>query len=108
MSISEAIHVVKINAPHTLKLEIEVKNIEEAIEAFEAGAEMILLDNMTIEDMSKVVSMNNGRAILEASGGININSIHSIAKCGVNIISIGALTHSSKSLDISLNFKPNN
>jgi len=108
MSISEAIHLVKINAPHTLKLEIEVKNIEEAIEAFEAGAEMILLDNMTIEDMSKVVSMNNGRAILEASGRININSIHSIAKCGVDIISIGALTHSSKSLDISLNFKPNN
>ena len=70
--------------------------------------EMILLDNMSPEAMAKVASLNRGRALLEASGGITLHSIQNIAKCGVDIISIGALTHSSKSLDISLNFKPKN
>ncbi|MBH52359.1 MAG: nicotinate-nucleotide diphosphorylase (carboxylating) [Chloroflexi bacterium] len=105
MSISKAISLVKSKAPHTLKLEIEVKNIEEAIEAIEAGAEMILLDNMSPEDMKEVASINQGKALLEASGGITLETVSMVAKSGVDLISVGALTHSSKALDISLNFK---
>ena len=105
MSISKAISLVKSKAPHTLKLEIEVKNIEEAIEAIEAGAEMILLDNMSPQDMKEVASINQGKALLEASGGITLETVSMVAKSGVDLISVGALTHSSKALDISLNFK---
>ena len=85
-----------------LQIEVEVKTPQEAVEAAEAGADIIMLDNMNIDDMRQAVRLINGRAKIEASGGITLDNIRSVAETGVDIISIGALTHSAKALDISL------
>ena len=92
----------KHNAPHTIKVEIEVESVEDATTAIEAGADLILLDNMTAEQMSQVTVLAKNRSLIEASGGINESSIVAIAKAGVDIISIGKLTHSVQALDMSL------
>ncbi|MDW8366919.1 MAG: carboxylating nicotinate-nucleotide diphosphorylase [Abditibacteriales bacterium] len=88
--------------PHTMKIEVEVKNLDELGEALEAHADIILLDNMTPDEMSAAVRLANGRALLEASGGIDERNVAEVAATGVDLISIGALTHSVKALDISL------
>ncbi len=85
-----------------LEVEIEADNLNEVKEAAEAGADYILLDNMTNEQMKEAIKINKGRSKLEASGGITIERIPSIAKIGVDFISVGALTHSVKAIDISL------
>jgi nicotinate-nucleotide pyrophosphorylase (carboxylating) len=85
-----------------LEVEIEADNLNEVKEASEAGADYILLDNMTNEQMEEAIKINKGRSKLEASGGITIERIPSIAKIGVDFISVGALTHSVKAIDISL------
>jgi nicotinate-nucleotide pyrophosphorylase (carboxylating) len=85
-----------------LEVEVEADNLNEVKEAAEAGADYILLDNMTNEEMKEAIKINNGRSRLEASGGITIERIPSIAKIGVDFISVGALTHSVKAIDISL------
>ena len=85
-----------------LRVEVEMKTFEEACEALDAGADIIMLDNMSIDEMRRVVGMTKGRALLEASGGINLDNVRSIAETGVDLISIGALTHSARALDISL------
>ncbi|MFH1487190.1 MAG: carboxylating nicotinate-nucleotide diphosphorylase [Chloroflexota bacterium] len=100
--IKAAISLARQAAPHTLKVEIEVQTCDEAREALEAGADIILLDNMPVAEMRRVVEMAGGRALLEASGGINMENVRAVAETGVDIISIGALTHSVKALDISL------
>lgn len=94
---------------HLLKVEVEVKNIDEFKEALEAGADVIMLDNMSIKDMKEAVKMRNKRieksnnkVLLEASGGINLENIREIAETGIDIISIGALTHSARAVDISM------
>jgi nicotinate-nucleotide pyrophosphorylase (carboxylating) len=92
----------KKNAPHTLKIEVEVTTVEEAVEALEAGADIIMLDNMSVEEMRRAVKSVGGRVILEASGGITLDNVRAVAETGVDLISIGALTHSVKALDISL------
>ena len=92
----------KEGAPHTLKVEIEVESMEEAREAVEARADIILLDNMTPEEMRRVVEMIGGRALVEASGGITLDTVREVAETGVDIISVGALTHSVTALNISL------
>jgi nicotinate-nucleotide pyrophosphorylase (carboxylating) len=84
-------------------IEIEVTTIDQAVEAVEAGADIVMLDNMSIDEMQKAVGLINRRAIVEASGGINRENVRQIAQTGVDIISIGALTHSARALDISLN-----
>jgi nicotinate-nucleotide pyrophosphorylase (carboxylating) len=84
-------------------VEIEVANIEQAAKAVEAGADIIMLDNMSTDEMQKAVGLINRRTIVEASGGINLENVRQIAQTGVDIISIGALTHSARALDISLN-----
>ena len=89
--------------PHTLRIEVEVTSFEEAQEAVEAGAEVILLDNMTPPEMARCVQMIAGRALTEASGGVTVDNAREIAESGVDIISSGALTHSARALDISLN-----
>ena len=101
-TISNIIKLARDRSPHTLKVEIEVESIDEAKEALEGGADVILLDNMTSSVMKDVVDLVNGRCILEASGGVNLNTVADIAKTGVNLISVGALTHSVKAMDISL------
>ncbi len=85
-----------------LKIEVEVKSPQEAVEAAEAMADIIMLDNMNLNDMRRAVQMIKGRAVIEASGGVTLDNIQAIAETGVDIISVGALTHSSKALDINL------
>ena len=102
-SITKAIEVIRVEIPHTTKIEVEVKNLEELNEALELKADIIMLDNMNIDTMKEAVSITNGRAILEASGNITDDTITEVAKTGVDIISVGALTHSFNSMDISLN-----
>jgi nicotinate-nucleotide pyrophosphorylase (carboxylating) len=102
--ITRAVEQARRSAPHTLRIEIEVTTVEEAREALEAGADIIMLDNMSIDAMRDAVQLIDGRAILEASGGITLENVAEVASTGVNLISIGALTHSAPSLDISLDF----
>lgn len=103
--ISQAVSQVRARVPHTLKIEVEVDNLEQLQEALEAGADIILLDNMDPAALKKAVKITKGRALLEASGGINENTIAAVAKTGVNIISSGAITHSAVSLDISFDME---
>ena len=102
LTISTIIELARDRSPHTLKVEIEVESIEEAKEALEGRADVILLDNMPSSVMKEVVDFVDGRCILEASGGVNLDTVADIAKTGVNLISVGALTHSAKAMDISL------
>ena len=103
--IARAIKKVKKRIPHTLKIEVEVENLEQLVEALEAGADIILLDNMSLEDMKKAVEITEGKALLEASGNVTEELLKDIAATGVDIISMGSLTHSVKALDISLKFE---
>ena len=102
--ITQAIKKIKENVPHTLKIEVEVESIEGLMEAIDAGADIVMLDNMTDEMMGKAVAIANKKVLLEASGNMTLERISSVAKLGVDIISVGALTHSVKALDISLRF----
>ncbi len=104
-SITAAVKAARANAPHTLKIEVEVETFDELDEALAAGADIIMLDNMSCEDMKKAVGIVNGRALTEASGNMGDRDLKEVAACGVDLISIGALTHSVRSLDISLKFK---
>jgi nicotinate-nucleotide pyrophosphorylase (carboxylating) len=100
--ITEAIQRARSYIPHTLKIEIETETLEQVIEALAAGADIIMLDNMDVHTMREAVAKINGRALVEASGGVNLDSIWSIAETGVDIISVGALTHSARAVDISM------
>jgi nicotinate-nucleotide pyrophosphorylase (carboxylating) len=102
MSIKEVIAKARQQASPELKIEVEAKIPEEAIQATEAGADIIMLDNMNVEEISQVVQLVKGRALIEASGGITLENVRAVAETGVDRISIGALTHSPKALDISL------
>ncbi len=102
MTLTTIIKAAKERISHTIRIEVEVENLHQVREAIEAGAEILLLDNMSIDEMSESVDLSKGKAITEASGGININTVRAIASTGVDLISVGALTHSSKALDISL------
>ena len=102
LGIKETVTRARQKASPKLKIEIEVKTQKEAVEAAEAGADIIMLDNMNLEDMRQAVQLVKGRALIEASGGINLKKVRAVAETGVDLISIGALTHSPKALDISL------
>jgi nicotinate-nucleotide pyrophosphorylase (carboxylating) len=101
-SITNAVAQVRASLSHMTKIEVEVEDLAQFEEAMTAGAEVILLDNMDTETMAKAVAMKRGDVVLEASGNITIERLAEIAATGVDIISSGALTHSVKSLDISL------
>jgi len=105
MSFKDIIVEAKENTPAGLTIEVEVDTPEEALEAAQAGADMILLDNMCPEEMQKVVCSLPPGVRTEASGGITIDNVGAAAAAGVDIISIGALTHSPKALDLSLELK---
>ncbi|MGZ6235947.1 MAG: carboxylating nicotinate-nucleotide diphosphorylase [Syntrophales bacterium] len=100
--ISQALARVRGRLPHTLKVEIEVKNLQELKEAMDSGADVIMLDNMSLEDMGKAVAATGGRVPLEASGNVSLANVRKIAETGVDFISVGALTHSVTAADISL------
>lgn len=103
-SITEAVTRAKAYAPHTIKVEVEVETIGELKEALAAKADIILLDNMSNEMMRESVAIVAGKALTEASGNMGEKDLRAVAETGVDLISIGALTHSVKALDISLKF----
>ncbi|MCS7206643.1 MAG: carboxylating nicotinate-nucleotide diphosphorylase [Dehalococcoidia bacterium] len=105
LSLRDAVQRARRYAPHTLRVEVEVTSLAEVHEALEAGADLILLDNMTLEDMRKAVALAKGRAVLEASGGITLETVRAVAETGVDLISSGSLTHSAKALDISMDIQ---
>jgi nicotinate-nucleotide pyrophosphorylase (carboxylating) len=101
-SVSKAINLARSNSPHTLKVEVEAETLPQVQEALDSGADIILLDNMPIEKIKQAVSLINGRALIEVSGNVTLGNIAEIAEFGVDFISIGALTHSVKAVDLSL------
>jgi nicotinate-nucleotide pyrophosphorylase (carboxylating) len=103
-SITTAVSRARAAAPHTQKIEVEVRNRDEVAEALEAGADILLLDNMPPNELTAVVEVVGDRAITEASGGVNLETVREIAETGVRLISVGALTHSYRSVDISMLF----
>jgi nicotinate-nucleotide pyrophosphorylase (carboxylating) len=100
-SIKEAVSRAQ-KGHHLTKIEVEVATIQELGEAIDAGADIIMLDNMQLDDIKKAVNITDGKICLEASGGITLENIREIAEAGVDLISIGALTHSAPAADISL------
>jgi nicotinate-nucleotide pyrophosphorylase (carboxylating) len=102
LGLAEIIARARQNAPPGITIEVEVTSAAEAMEALEAAPDIIMLDNMSPEEMKRVVKTVDGRARLEASGGITLENVRRVARTGVDIISVGALTHSYRALDISL------
>ena len=92
------------HAPHPLKVEVECKTLAQVAEAVQARADVLLLDNMPLETLREAVALVGKRALTEASGGVNLTTVRAIAETGVDLISVGALTHSAPALDISLDF----
>jgi nicotinate-nucleotide pyrophosphorylase (carboxylating) len=103
-SIPEAVILARKKIKPGIKIEVETTNREEAEQALSCGADIVMLDNMSIEKMREVVKMLNGRVLVEVSGNVNLAKVAKIAELGVDFISVGALTHSYKSLDISMEF----
>jgi nicotinate-nucleotide pyrophosphorylase (carboxylating) len=106
--ITPAVKGAKEKLSHALKIEVEVESLEQLKEALEAGADIVMLDNMSLEIMREAVQLAKGKVILEASGNValeGLRSVKAIAETGVDIISVGALTHSVSAMDISLRFE---
>lgn len=104
-SLTNAVNALRAKTGHMVKIEVEVDSLELLEEALNVKADIIMLDNMSYEMMAEAVRITNGRALLEASGNITLENISEVAKTGVDIISLGALTHSVKAFDISLKIK---
>ena len=102
LDLRSMVEKARVGAPHTLQVEVEVEDLDQVREVLDADAELLLLDNMGLEQMSQAVKMAGDRAITEASGGISLQNVRAVAATGVDLISVGALTHSVKALDISL------
>ncbi len=101
-SIKKAVSVFRSKYGSQYIIEVETTTLEQVIEALESGADVIMLDNMSIDQMKEAVDIVKGKAILEASGNVTLETVRGIAETGVDVISVGALTHSVRSLDISL------
>jgi nicotinate-nucleotide pyrophosphorylase (carboxylating) len=99
-SVTRAVELVR--AASDLPVEVECETLKQVTEALEAGVDAILLDNMTLDELREAVSLTAGRGRLEASGGVSLGTVRAIAETGVDEISVGALTHSARSLDVSL------
>ncbi len=100
--ITEAVKRARSYIPHTMKIEVETETLDEVTEALAAGADIIMLDNMDAKTMREAVTLIGGRSLVEASGGVNLETVREIAETGVDIISVGALTHSARAMDISM------
>jgi len=101
-SIAQAVEMARSQIPHTMKIEVETKSIRQVSEALDAKADIIMLDNMRADDMKAAVKLINGRVPIEASGNVTLESVKEVAATGVNLVSIGALTHSAPALDLSI------
>ena len=106
ISLKDTVTKAKKNVPGGITVEVEVTSTQEALDAVAAGVDIIMLDNMSPDEMREVVKLVSGQAKIEASGGITLANVHQVAMTGVDIISIGALTHSYQALDISLELEP--
>lgn len=104
-SMTNAVNTLRERMGHTVKIEVEVSDLDALREALDLGVEIIMLDNMSCEQMAEAVKINAGRAKLEASGNVTAERIREIAETGVDIISLGAITHSVKAFDISMKMK---
>ena len=102
MSLGEIVGKARANAPHSLRIEVEIEDPDDVEEAISAGADILLLDNMSADDMAAAVKLAGGRALIEASGRVSLVNVREVAATGVDMISVGALTHSSRALDIGL------
>lgn len=103
-SITEAVARVRTRVPHTIRIEVETENIEQVRECLACRVDIIMLDNMGLQAMEEAVACIDGRALVEASGGVNLHTVAGIAATGVDIISIGALTHSAPGCDIGMDW----
>ncbi len=101
-SLVEAVRRARKRLPHSLRIEVEAETQSEVEQALEAGADVIMLDNMSVSEIAEMVKLIDGRALVEASGGMTCDTIEAVAATGVDVISMGALTHSYSSLDLSL------
>ncbi|WP_168915620.1 carboxylating nicotinate-nucleotide diphosphorylase [Microcella flavibacter] len=102
LGVAEAIRAVRSRIPHTTTLEVEVDRLDQLDAVLEGGADIILLDNFAPSDILTAVAQIDGRALIEASGGVTLGTVRAIAETGVDIISVGALTHSAPALDLGL------
>ena len=103
-SIAKAVSLLRMKAPHTLRIEVETDTLEQVRECLACGVDVILLDNMDVVTMAAAVALIDHQALVEASGGITLESVLSVALSGVDIVSIGALTHSAPSCDIGMDW----
>ncbi len=106
-SVTRAVERVRESIPHTLKIEVETDTLAQVRECLEIGVDIIMLDNMELATMREAVAMISGAALVEASGGVNLETVAGIAATGVDIISIGALTHSAPACDIGMDWLGN-
>ncbi len=102
--ITEAVRRARESAPHTLRLEIEVESVPQLHEAVAAGADIVLLDNFSLDMLREAVGFCKGRVVLEASGGVSLETVRAIAETGVDFVSCGALTHSARAIDLTMEF----
>lgn len=105
--VKEVIDHIRTQVSHLLKIEVEVSNLEQVKEALEANADVIMLDNMTIKQIKEATAFIDKRAVVELSGGVTKGDLKSLADTGVDIISVGAITHSARCVDISMQINPN-
>jgi nicotinate-nucleotide pyrophosphorylase (carboxylating) len=105
--VQEAVHAAKAGVPHVLRVECEVRDLSELRAALDAGAEAVLLDNMDDATIEQAVETARGRALVEVSGGVTLERVPRLAELGVDLISVGALTHSAPAVDISMLFEAN-
>jgi len=104
LNLKDIVAKARQNISRRLRVEVETTTVQEAIEAADAGVDVVMLDNMNLENMRQAVKAIHGRVLIEASGGITLDRIRAVAETGVDFISVGALTHSVKALDISMEF----
>lgn len=100
--VGEAVRRARAHAGHLVKIEVEVDGLDQLEEALKHGPDVVMLDNFSLDDLKTAVRLAKGRAVLEASGGVNLTTVRAIAETGVDVISVGALTHSAPVLDIGL------
>jgi len=100
--VGEAVRRARAHAGHLVKVEVEVDGLDQLEEALKHGPDVVMLDNFSLDDLKTAVRIAKGRAVLEASGGVNLTTVRAIAETGVDVISVGALTHSAPVLDIGL------
>ncbi len=104
-SLTRAVEILRESTPHTIRIEVETDTLDQVRECLECDVDIIMLDNMDMESMKQAVTLINGRALVEASGGVNLETVAAIAATGVDIISVGALTHSAPSCDIGMDWQ---